>query len=322
MQRVANWACSIAAGILPLVGPGGVAASTLPAIVCAATRPPAATCAWQPGGSCSWEEGGTPVTCAPATGAQARLRPAGTYRGGYFNASAANGVAFDKATQRLFVANSRTQSIDVISLSGGVINPDRPSRLTRQFSINVAALLPVIPVNAGVVQSIGAATPTSIVVQNGLLAVVLQHGQEPTRRGKVAFYRAAGSPSDPALKVIDVGFMPAEATFTPNGLRLLVANEGEPTQDYRTDPLGSVSIIDLTGGVANARATQVDFSAWNSKKADLVRRGVRITGPNLATADPRDTASVARDFEPTDTAIRPTPRWPGSPSPKTMPWRS
>ena len=213
-------------------------------------------------------------------------------------------VAFDKATQRLFVANSRTQSIDVISLSGEIINPDRPSRLIGQFSINVAALLPVIPVNAGVVQSIGAATPTSIVVQNGLLAVVLQHGQEPTRRGKVAFYRAAGGPSDLPLKVIDVGFMPAEATFAPNGLRLLVANEGEPTQDYRTDPLGSVSIIDLAGGVANARATQVDFSAWNSRKADLVRRGVRITGPNLATADPRDTASVARDFEPTDTTIR------------------
>ena len=215
MQRSARVSFAVVMPLLLTAWIASVAASNLPAIACATTRPPAATCTWQAGGSCSWEEGGTPVTCAPATGAQVRLRPAGTYRGGYFNASAANGVAFDKATRRLFVANSRTQSIDVISLSGGVINPDRPSRLTKQFSINVAALLPVIPVNAGVVQAIGAATPTSIVVHNGLLAVVLQHGQEPTRRGKVAFYRAAGGPSDPPLKVIDVGFMPAEATFTP-----------------------------------------------------------------------------------------------------------
>ena len=113
----------------------------------------------------------------------------------------------------------------------------------------------------------GAAVPTSIVAHNGTLAVVLQHGQDPTRPGKVAFYPASAGSSDLPLKALTVGPMPADATFTPDGRRLLVANEGEPTQDYRTDPLGSVSIIDLTGGVGAARAVQVDFSAWNQLKS-------------------------------------------------------
>src|SRR5690606_39491632 len=76
--------------------------------------------------------------------------------------------------------------------------------------------------------------------------------------------------------------------FTPDGKSLLVANEGEPFDDYQVDPEGSVSVISL----ANLKAPIVrtaDFKAFNGREAALREQGIRIFGPK---------ASAAQDFEP------------------------
>ena len=49
---------------------------------------------------------------------------------------------------------------------------------------------------------------------------------------------------------VDVGALPDMLTFTPDGAKILVANEGEPDGDI--DPDGSVSIINLSSGVLSA----------------------------------------------------------------------
>jgi DNA-binding beta-propeller fold protein YncE len=61
--------------------------------------------------------------------------------------------------------------------------------------------------------------------------------------GKVLLYSTGGKYLDTA----NVGNLPDMVTFTPDGRTLLSANEGEPANDYSSDPPGSVSIIRLQG---------------------------------------------------------------------------
>jgi 2',3'-cyclic-nucleotide 2'-phosphodiesterase/3'-nucleotidase/5'-nucleotidase len=87
---------------------------------------------------------------------------------------------------------------------------------------------------------------------------------------------------------VTVGALPDMLTFTPDGQKVVVANEGEPNDDYSVDPEGTVSIIDLGPGVRNltdSNVTHVGFSAFNGQ--DL--SPIPIYGPG---------ASVAQDLEP------------------------
>jgi hypothetical protein len=91
-------------------------------------------------------------------------------------------------------------------------------------------------------------------------------------------------------------------TFTPDGTRLVVANEAEPNsynQAASVDPLGTVSIIDVTlgtGTVAIGSTRTVDFTQFNGQEPALRAAGIRLFGPN---------ATAAQDFEPEYIAVSP-----------------
>jgi hypothetical protein len=71
---------------------------------------------------------------------------------------------------------------------------------------------------------------------------------------------------------------------------VLVANEGEPSDDYTIDPEGSVSIITVAPNFATAPTVQaVSFAGLDAQADALIAKGVRVFGPG---------ATVAQDFEP------------------------
>jgi hypothetical protein len=122
-----------------------------------------------------------------------------------------------------------------------------------------------------------------------VVAIAIQ-AQSKTDPGTVAFYRAT------TLQVISsatVGALPDMLTFTPDGRTVLVANEGEPNDAYTVDPVGSVSVIDVSN-VNRPSVRTADFRAYDGQAAALRQQGVRIFGPG---------ATVAQDLEPEYVAV-------------------
>lgn len=200
---------------------------------------------------------------------QVRLNFVGTYATGVFGQGAAEIVAHDPITQRLFVVNGANTSIDVLGLS----NQGVPSYL---FSINIDPF---------------GGQANSVDVCNGIVAAAVQ-ADVKTNKGTVEFFDAFGN----HLKTVAAGSLPDMLTFTSDCRRVLAANEGEPNSYGRpdsVDPEGSVTIIDLQNGLERANAVQVDFREFNGT---TLGPGVRIFGPG---------ATVAQDLEPEYIAVAP-----------------
>jgi 2',3'-cyclic-nucleotide 2'-phosphodiesterase/3'-nucleotidase/5'-nucleotidase len=190
---------------------------------------------------------------------------------GIFDDSAAEIVAYDKTNQRLFVVNGSDKAIDVYDVS----NVAAPSKVG---AIDTTAA------------TANAAGPNSVSVSNGIVAVAIENSDKQAA-GFVALYNA----SDLLLQnTVTVGWLPDMLTFTPDGKKIIVANEGEPNDAYDNDPEGTIAIIDLSAGVASATATVLDFNDFDSDIDDLRAANVRIFGPG---------ASVSQDLEPEYIAI-------------------
>ncbi|MGK7884394.1 MAG: alkaline phosphatase, partial [Crocosphaera sp.] len=180
-------------------------------------------------------------------------------------------ASYDPTSQRLFITNAATNQIDIVSIS----NLNNPSLVS---SINLNTF------GGGV---------NSVAVKNGIVAVAIQ-GNAITDSGTVAFFDTAGN----TLNTVTVGALPDALTFTPDGSKVLVANEGEPNEDYTIDPEGSISVIDLSGGVANLNQTNVstaNFNAFDGQEDTLRANGVRIFGLDIDHPnDPTKKASASR----------------------------
>ena len=201
------------------------------------------------------------------------LRILATHHAGVFDESAAEIVVYDSATRRLFVVNGAHGGVDVLDFADPV------------------ALRKAGQLSAGAVSDAAGAV-NSVAVGNGVVAVAVAHRQK-TEPGFVGLFDAADLSHRRTLRV---GALPDALMFTPDGKTLVVANEGEPSDDGTVDPEGSVSVIDLSGGIDKAVVRHAGFTAFNgvlSPGADP-RVGVRIHPA---------AASAAADLEPEYIAI-------------------
>jgi 2',3'-cyclic-nucleotide 2'-phosphodiesterase/3'-nucleotidase/5'-nucleotidase len=153
--------------------------------------------------------------------------------------------------------------------------------------------------------------PTSVAASHGLVAIAVVAPLK-TDPGHVVIFRSAEAKSNanepntndtkPAA-IVRVRALPDMVTFTPNGRYILVANEGEPSDDYALDPEGSISVIDVASGPERAVQLTADFLRFNADRDALERQGVRITAPNASAPDGR--ATLAQDLEPEYIAVAP-----------------
>jgi len=203
--------------------------------------------------------------------------------GGAASLTASEIPAFDPGSDRLFVVAASTVNVYQMNASGGLAA--------------LADLTPGFTPPAGMT-----AAPNSVAVRGGIVAVAYEVTDDATgahQPGRVSFFDAA---TGTFINAVDVGALPDMLTFTPNGSKVLVANEGEPNsygQANSFNPEGSVSVIDLSLGVASATVQTAGFAGFNGQIDALKASGVRIFGPG---------ATVAQDLEPEYITVTPDGR--------------
>ncbi|TXF75044.1 choice-of-anchor I family protein [Chryseobacterium sp.] len=189
-------------------------------------------------------------TTAPIPSHQISLNYIGSFDPSGTSTSTTEIVVHDPISKKLFTTSAIAGVLDIIDFT----NPSAPSVLN---TINMNTY-------GGV---------TSVAVKNGIVAVASPNAV-PQNNGSVVFFNTNGV----FLKQVTVGALPDMITFTPDGTKVLTANEGEPNADYSVDPEGSVSIIDISGGIASLTQSNVStllFTPFNAQETSLVSSGIR-----------------------------------------------
>ena len=199
-----------------------------------------------------------------ATAQEFHLDLLSTYSTGIFDESAAEIAAYDASSEQLFFVNADNNNVEVLNIS----DPTNP-----------------VLVNELDLSAYGAGA-NSVAAYNGIVAIAVE-ADPATENGQIVFLDSQGN----FLNSVEAGALPDMVVFSPDGTKVLSANEGEPDDDYVIDPEGSVTIVDISGGVASATAVTIGFEAFNDQKASLLNKGVRIFGNN-------GQQTVAQDLEP------------------------
>ncbi|MFT7109426.1 MAG: hypothetical protein ACI843_001087 [Psychrobacter glaciei] len=219
-------------------------------------------------------------TDSKATIESLSLSLVGTHESGNdFDTSSAEIVSYDKTTDKIYVVNSQSKTIDVLTF-------DTQGKPQKEGTIDLTAAQS----KAGI--TFGAAN--SVVAKNGIVAIAIENNVKQSN-GVIALYNSSDLTF---INVYGAGALPDMVTMTDDSKKIVVANEGEPSGDYSNDPEGSVTVIDISNGFSDELAvvTQITFEDFNSgqlRHNEL--NNVRLPSPHGA--------SVAQDLEPEYIAI-------------------
>lgn len=208
---------------------------------------------------------GTALLLAPASASAQGLSASRVWQYDHANTGVAGQkaeiVAFDAVTDTLWVAG--VKGVDVLSRSTG-----------------------------GLVQHIGVSgfgTINSVAIHNGVAAFAIENSVTRTSPGSVVFFDTATRTQSGAA--LTVGALPDMLTFSPDGSRVLVANEGTPTGSL--DPVGGVSIIDVASRTVNTVNLDPSIPGYGSLR-QFPTSGSTPTRPNFSPMDP-EPESIAID---------------------------
>lgn len=206
---------------------------------------------------------------------------------------AAEIVQYHGATQTVFAINSAADvpTVEIMDISGlgtnALSNP--------QTDINLTSTQLLLETTAN---DIKLGSPNSIAISGDWMAIAMA-AEAHADNGVVLFYNGLDAGIPAFVKAVTVGNLPDMVTFTPDGSKALVANEGEPSGDYSVDPEGSIAVINMVDGMPADTATIVDFSAFNTQQAALEAQGMHFPNPSGRNINGADIdISVAQDLEP------------------------
>jgi hypothetical protein len=180
----------------------------------------------------------TILSCLTTTGlmAQISFTELGRYTDG--NEAACEISAYDATTEQVFVTNAFNNKLDIIDVS----TPSTPILVTA---------VDITPYGGGI---------NSVVnLKNGYVAVAIEANVKQDS-GSVVFFTTAGVYANE----VKAGALPDMLALTNSGNKILVANEGEPDDSYIVDPNGSVSVVDISGGVMGLtqnNVSHIEFTA-------------------------------------------------------------
>ncbi|GAA3662070.1 choice-of-anchor I family protein [Microbacterium marinilacus] len=203
------------------------------------------------------------------------IDPAGTFETGLFDQGASEIV--QAHGDRLFSVNAAAGTVFVVDMTD-------PAELTELFQIGAE----------------GAVANSVAIREDGLGAVALEDAADKTAAGRVLFFDAdADSAEDAVLGTVTVGSLPDMVTISPDGAYAVVADEGEPADDFSTDPEGTVSVIELPDSVAAPAQRAVATADFHAFEGDALPAGVRVSGPRPHGDD----LPVSRNLEPEYIAV-------------------
>ncbi|MCB9389244.1 MAG: hypothetical protein H6512_06620 [Acidimicrobiia bacterium] len=140
----------------------------------------------------------------------------------------------------------------------------------------------------------------SVSVFGGVVAVAVE-ADPKSDPGRIVFLDTTGD----YLADVPAGALPDMVTFSPDGSKVIAANEGEPNDDacvadgdgFVVDPEGSITIIDFgapatvdaAAALTDADAHIASFETYNDQKDALLAKGFASSFPeqrSLKTSSP------------------------------------
>nr|WP_247684818.1 choice-of-anchor I family protein [Pseudoalteromonas luteoviolacea] len=205
---------------------------------------------------------------------------------------AAEIVAYHAQSQRIFALNSSMSPATIEIINIAQLDADTLTKNTEGVITNTN-LQSDTTINLSEFETGDA---NSVAISGNLMAVAV--AKETGTAGKILFFEIAQD-SVKFIKSVTVGDLPDMVTFTPDGNKAIVANEGEPKGDYSVDPEGSIAIIDTTNGEIADTATMLDFNAFDTQQATLEAQGVVFANPTGRIIKGKTiTTTVSMDLEP------------------------